>query len=104
MFLNSVLLFCFPEDSMWYNDGMYFSTYDNDNDAWESNWNFTEGGGIAVVTGQILTGNMGTQIMAKGLSGKPGEVMVTQWKKLKWRFVNPRDDDSYKQSHQPIQD
>lgn len=37
MFLNSVLLFRFPEDSMWYNDGMYLSTYDNDNDAWESN-------------------------------------------------------------------
>lgn len=41
-------------------------------------WNFTEGGGTAVVTEQILTGSMGTQIMAKGLSGKPGEVMVTQ--------------------------
>lgn len=41
-------------------------------------WNFTEGGGIAVVTVQILTGSMGTQILAKGLSGKPGEVMVTQ--------------------------
>lgn len=37
MFLNSVLLFRFPEDSMWYNDRMYFSTYDNDNDAQESN-------------------------------------------------------------------
>lgn len=46
-------------------------------------WNFTEGGGTAVVTGQILTGSMGTQIMAKGLSGNPGEVMDTQYKKLK---------------------
>lgn len=41
-------------------------------------WNFMEGGGIAVVTGQILTGSMGTQIMAKGSIGIPGEVLVTQ--------------------------
>lgn len=44
-------------------------------------WNFTEGGGIAVVNGQILTGSMGAQIMAKGSIGMPGEVLVTQWKK-----------------------
>lgn len=41
-------------------------------------WNFTEGGGIAVVNGQILTGSMGAQIMAKGSIGMPGEVLVTQ--------------------------
>lgn len=37
MFLNFVLLFCILEDSMWYNDGMYFSMYDNDNDIWDRN-------------------------------------------------------------------
>lgn len=52
-------------------------------------WNFTEGGGIAIVTWQILTGSMGTQILAKGSIGKPGEVMVTHWKKSEKWFENP---------------
>lgn len=45
MFLNSALLFCIPEDSMWYNDGMYFSTYDNDNDIWDRNCGLEYHGG-----------------------------------------------------------
>lgn len=40
--------------------------------------NGTVGGGIANVTGQILTGNTGTQIMAKGSTGITGKVSITQ--------------------------
>lgn len=37
-----------------------------------------ERGGITHVTGQILTGNMGTLNMAKGSIGIPGKVSITQ--------------------------
>lgn len=35
-------------------------------------------GGITHVTGQILTGSMGTQTMAKESTGIPGKVSITQ--------------------------
>lgn len=40
--------------------------------------NFEEGGGIKIVTGQILMGSMETQLMAKGSIGNIGKIIITQ--------------------------
>lgn len=37
LFLNCYFFFRIPGDSMWKHDGMYFSTYDSDNDNWSNN-------------------------------------------------------------------
>lgn len=79
-FLIFSLVFRIPDDCMWQHDGMFFTTYDNENSGFycASTYGITERGGIMHVTWQILTGSMGTQIMTKGSIGMTGKVTITQ--------------------------